>query len=101
MRSMSLSAWFISPSDSSYCFLASLEYPQFLHIFAWQKYWLMAVSSMVSAQFRDSSTWSLPRMRRLRESWDAATIRRAGPGGERENSSRFHTRVVLFSCPDE
>ena len=24
--------------------------PQFLHILAWQKYWLMAVSSMVSAR---------------------------------------------------
>src|SRR6266498_5286627 len=34
--------------------------PQFLHIFDWQKYWLIAVSSMVRARLRASRTWVLP-----------------------------------------
>src|SRR5437870_2759264 len=34
--------------------------PQFLHILAWQKYWLMAVSSMVRALLSTSMTWGSP-----------------------------------------
>ena len=43
MRSISFSACFISPIDSSWCFFARLWNPQSAHIFDWQKYWLIAV----------------------------------------------------------
>src|SRR5262249_6070778 len=36
--------------------------PQFLHILAWQKYWLMAVSSTVRARFKRSMTSGIPFM---------------------------------------
>src|SRR6185503_12756067 len=63
IRSMILSACFISPIDSSCIFFASVSKPQFFSIFAWTKYWLIAVSSVVSARFSASMTLESPFMR--------------------------------------
>src|SRR5438067_2321354 len=52
MRSMSLSACFISPIDSSYSFLPSRPKPQWRYMRACRKYWLIAVSSLVSCALR-------------------------------------------------
>ena len=61
MRSISFSACFISPIDSSRCFFARSWKPQSAHIFDWQKYWLIAVSSMVSAPLKSGDDfWIAP-----------------------------------------
>src|SRR3989344_6626042 len=62
MRSMSLSACFISPIDSSYSFLASLSKPQCLSMRWCRKYWLVAVSSFLSCALSSSMTLASPFM---------------------------------------
>ena len=57
MRSISQSAWRISSIDSSYSFLPSSVTPQCRSMRACRKYWLMAVSSLVSRVFRYSTTF--------------------------------------------
>ena len=59
---MSFSACFLSPIDSSWCFFARSWKPQSAHIFDWQKYWLIAVSSMVSAPLSPAMTSDCPFM---------------------------------------
>src|SRR4051812_10632562 len=56
MRSINQSAWFISSMDSEYSCLPSFVTPQWRRMRACRKYWLMAVSSLVSWVFRCSTT---------------------------------------------
>src|SRR3990172_4401454 len=63
MRSITLSACFISSIDSSRILCQRRSYPQFSHMRACRKYWLMAVSSFVSTWFRRSMTFALPFMK--------------------------------------
>ena len=60
MRSVSISACFISSNDSERVYFASFVQPKFSCIFACRKYWLMAVSSAVSCSFRNSRTSGSP-----------------------------------------
>ena len=62
MRSMSFSASRISSTDSSWYLEANRSYPQLPAIFEAAKYWLMAVSSAVSASFKNSMTSGDPCM---------------------------------------
>src|SRR5215213_8057976 len=60
MRSVSRSAWVISSMDSLRVHAASLSYPQFSCILACRKYWLIAVSSLVSCSLSSSITRASP-----------------------------------------
>ena len=60
MRSISLSACFISPMDSSYSFFAIFSNPQCLYMRACRKYWLIAVSSLVSCASVSYTHLTLP-----------------------------------------
>src|SRR3954471_5498813 len=65
MRSVSRSAGVISSMDSLRAYGASFVKPQFSCIFACRKYWLMAVSSLVSCSLSSSITRASPCMRFL------------------------------------
>src|SRR6516225_613997 len=60
MRSINLSACFISSMDSSYSCLPARSKPQFLYILACRKYWFIAVSSCVSCLFNSCRTFLSP-----------------------------------------
>src|SRR3954471_15001723 len=61
MRSVIFSACFISSIDSSRVYAASLVNPQFCCIFECRKYWLIAVSSLVSCSFKREMISESPR----------------------------------------
>src|SRR5574337_349004 len=67
MRSINRSACFISSMDSARIFFQSRSYPQFSHIRACTKYWLIAVNSAVRISFKTVMTWSWPFMAVPRE----------------------------------
>src|SRR5215475_1427757 len=60
MRSINASACFISPMDCILMYSESFSYPQFSHISACRKYWLMAVSSSCSALLSSARTFAEP-----------------------------------------
>src|SRR5689334_24729557 len=62
MRLASLSACFISSIDSSYSFFSSFFRPQLPAMRECRKYWLIEVSSFLSARLRNSRTLASPRM---------------------------------------
>src|SRR4030095_8251096 len=60
IRSISFSAWVISSIDSLRVCLAIRSYPQFSHISACRKYWLMAVNSAFSTSLNTAMTFGSP-----------------------------------------
>jgi hypothetical protein len=60
MRSVRMSACFISSMDSCRVYFASFVQPKFSCIFACSQYWLIAVSSAVSCSLRNSMTSGSP-----------------------------------------